>query len=166
MPITADKTKTIPALTLTATADRADGVEGVDIAVPVFNFTETHYKPDEEITGAYKGILFNLTGKVNSDTFKGFQPGEVLFLGATGSKRTQLGEDADWEITYRFAGSPNVSGLTIGPITGITKKGWEYLWVRYADQEDTAAKAIVKRPIAAYIERVYDDGSFAGLGLE
>jgi len=144
----------------------ADGVEGVDITVPVFNFTETHYKPDDDITGPYKGILFNLTGKVNSDSFKGFAPGEVLFLGASGSKRTQLGEDADWEITYRFAASPNVSGLAIGPINGISKKGWEYLWVRYADQEDTAAKAIVKRPIAAYIERVYDDGGFAALDLE
>lgn len=144
----------------------ADGVEGVDITVPVFNFTETHYKPDDEMTQSYRAVLFELTGKVNSDSFKGFQPGEVLFLGASGSKRVQLGEDADWEITYRFAGSPNVSGLSIGPINGISKKGWEYLWVRYADQEDTAAKAIVKRPIAAYVERVYEDGGFAALDLE
>jgi hypothetical protein len=33
----------------------ADAVEGVDITVPVFNFTETHYKPDDEITGAGRG---------------------------------------------------------------------------------------------------------------
>jgi len=143
----------------------ADGVEGVDITVPVFHFSETHYKPDNEITPAYKGVLFNLTGKVNGDTFRGFEPGEVIFLGASGSKRAQVGEEEDWEISFRFAGSPNVTGLAIGPITGISKKGWEYLWVRYADQEDAAAKAIVKRPIAAYIERVYESGSFAALGL-
>ena len=29
-----------------------------------------------------------------------------------------------------------VAGLAVGPITGIAKKGWEYLWVRYADAED------------------------------
>lgn len=143
----------------------ADGVEGVDITVPVFHFSETHYKPDEQITPAYKGVLFSLTGKVNADTFRGFQPGEVLFLGASGSKRAQVGEEEDWEITYRFAASPNVTGLSIGPINGISKKGWEYLWVRYADQEDTTAKAIVKRPIAAYVERVYESGNFAALDL-
>jgi hypothetical protein len=55
--------------------------------------------------------------------------------------------------------------LSIGPINGINKKGWEYLWVRHSDQEDTAAKALVKRPIAAYVERVYESGSFAALQL-
>ncbi|MBM3854743.1 MAG: hypothetical protein FJ399_16585, partial [Verrucomicrobia bacterium] len=104
----------------------ADSVEGVDITVPVYQFAETHYFPDEVVTPAYKGTLFSLTGKVNSGSFRGFQPGEVLFLGATGSKR---GTDpqADWEISFRFAASPNASGLSVGPITGISKKGWEYL---------------------------------------
>ncbi|GJQ30659.1 MAG: hypothetical protein HBSAPP03_25430 [Phycisphaerae bacterium] len=142
----------------------ADGVEGIDITVPVYTFAETHYKPDSAITGAYKGVLFSLTGKVNGDGFRGFAPGEVLFLGASGAKRGS-GTEADWEITYRFAASPNASGLSIGPIGGITKQGWDYLWVRYSDQEDTAAKALVKRPIAAYVERVYESGSFAALQL-
>ena len=86
-------------------------------------------------------------------------PGEVLFLGASGSQR---GED-DWEITFRFAASPNVTGLTVGPITGIAKRGWEYLWVRYSDAEDQ--HVLVKQPIAAYVEKVYDEGNFAGLGI-
>ena len=55
--------------------------------------------------------------------------------------------------------------LVVGPITGIAKKGWEYMWVRYADSEDTVAKAIVKKPIAAYIEKVYDEGDFSLLGI-
>ena len=37
--------------------------------------------------------------------------------------------------------------------------------MRYADQEDTGSHAIVKRPVAAYIERVYDEGNFSGLGI-
>jgi len=138
-----------------------DNVEGVDITVPVYAFSETHYLADSFVTLAYRGTLFNLTGKVNNASFKGLAAGECLFLGASGSKR---GAD-DWEITYRFAGSPNRSGLTVGPITGISKKGWEYMWVRYADTEDAAAKAIVKKPVAVYIERVYDEGNFASLGI-
>jgi len=86
---------------------------------------------------------------------------ECLFLGAAGAKRGS----GDWEITFRFAASPNVSNLTIGAITGIDKKGWEYLWVRYADQVDDGAKALVKRPVAAYIERVYEYGDFNLLGI-
>jgi len=140
----------------------ADSVEGVDITVPVnYQFSETHYLADMLVTPAYKATLFGLTGKVNSAGFKGFAAGEVLFVGAAGSKRGS----GDWEITYRFAASPNVTGLTIGDITGISKKGWDYLWVRYADAEDAVAKALVKKPVAVYIEQVYPYGDLNGLGI-
>ena len=142
----------------------ADSVNGVDITVPVYQFSETHYLPPEVVTESYKGTLFSLTGKVNNGSFRGFAAGELLFLGASGSRRG-TGADDDWEITFRFAASPNVTGLAVGPISGINKKGWEYLWVRYADAEDTGSGTIVKRPIAAYVERVYDDGNFGGLGI-
>lgn len=139
----------------------ADSVEGVDIAVPVYHFSETHYLADTTVTPEYKATLFSLTGNVNNAAFKGFAAGEVLFLGAAGSKRGS----GDWEITYRFAASPNVTNLTIGDITGINKKGWEYLWVRYSDSEDAVAKALVKRPVAVYIEQVYPYGDLNGLGI-
>jgi len=138
-----------------------DSVEGVDITVPIYNFSETHYLADSVVTGSYKATLFDLTGKVNNASFRGFAAGEVLFLGASGSKR---GDD-DWEITFRFAGSPNKTGLTVGDITGIDKKGWQYMWVRYADAKDATAKAIVKKPVAVYIEKVYEEGNFSGLGI-
>ena len=138
-----------------------DSVEGVDVAVPVYNFAETHYLPDSQVTDQYKGVLFSLTGKVNDGVFRGFAAGECLFLGASGSKRS----DSDWEISFRFAASPNAMNLTVGDITGIAKKGWEYLWVRYADAVDDTAKALVKKPVAAYVEQVYDSGNFAALGI-
>jgi len=62
------------------------GVEGVEIVVPVYNFSETHYLPDGQVTQGYKLTLFGLTGKVNNGSFRGFAAGEVLFLGASGSK--------------------------------------------------------------------------------
>ncbi len=136
-----------------------DSVEGTDITVPVYSFTETHYLPIAAVTGSYKAALFLLTGRVNAAPFKGFAAGEVLFLGASGAQRGT----EDWEITFRFAASPNAAGLVIGDITGIAKRGWEYLWVRYADAEDE--QVLVKQPIAVYVERVYDEGNFAGLGI-
>jgi hypothetical protein len=139
----------------------ADSVEGVDITAPVYEFAETHYLPDSIVTAAYRYTLFQLTGKANSAVFKGFAQGEVLFLGATGAKRGS----GDWEVTFRFAASPNVTNLTIGTITGIDKKGWEYLWVRYVDTDDDTAMALVKRPVAVYIEQVYPYGDLNLLGI-
>ena len=37
--------------------------------------------------------------------------------------------------------------------------------VRYADAEDATAKAIVKKPVAVYIEKVYEEANLAGLGI-
>jgi hypothetical protein len=136
-----------------------DSVEGTDITIPVYNFKETHYIPVALVTPAYKAAIFSLTGKVNAFPFKGFAPGEVLFMGASGSQRGT----EDWEITFSFAASPNATGLTIGDITGIDKKGWEYLWVRYQDVED--ANVLVKQPAAVYVEQVYPYGDFSLLGI-
>lgn len=141
-----------------------NGVEGTDITVPIYTFSETHYFPPEVVDSAYKASLFGLTGRVNDASFKGLSAGECLFLGAAGSRRGTSADDL-WEISFVFAGSPNVTGLTVGTITGIAKKGWEYLWVRYQEAEDTSAKMLIRKPVAAYVERVYRDGSFSALGI-
>jgi len=137
----------------------ADAVEGTDITVPVFRFSETYSIPVPLITHAYKLQVFDLTGKVNNAAFKGFAIGEVLFLGASGSRRGL----EKWEITYQFAASKNAVNLKVGDIQNINKKGWEYLWVRYGDVEDQ--KVLIKQPEAAYVERVYEPGNFALLGI-
>jgi len=146
-----------------------DSVEGVDIATAVFNFTLRRRIPVAQWTAAYVTGLYALTGKVNSTGFwisiRGdryeFAAGEVLFMGASADESTA----SDFvDITYRFAASPNRTGITVGDITGIAKKGWEYLWVRYADSEDATAKAIVKKPVAAYVEKVYPEGDFGVIG--
>ncbi len=139
-----------------------DNVEGVDITIPVYNFSQTHYIDDNDVN---KSAYFSLTGKVNNSAWNGFNAGEVLFLGASGSKRDISGSNDDWEITFRFAASPNRSNIIIGNITGISKKGWEYMWVRYTDTDDAVAKAIVKIPVAVYIEKVYEEGDFSALGI-
>lgn len=138
-----------------------DSVEGVDITVPVYSFSEVHYKKKAFVDDSYKSTLFALTGTVNNRTFRKYNPGEVLFLGAGGTKR---GSD-DWELTYRFAASPNMSGMIVGDIEGISKGGWEYLWVQYADQEDENAQTLIKQPISVHIEQVYPYKNFDQLRL-
>ena len=102
-----------------------------------------------------------MTGTVNNRKFRKYNPGEVLFLGASGTKR---GSD-DWELVFRFAASPNMSGMIVGDMEGISKGGWEYLWVQYADQEDESAKTLIKQPISVHIEQVYPYRDFDRLRL-
>jgi len=138
-----------------------DSVEGVDITVPMYSFSEVHYKSRSFVDENYKATLFEMTGTVNSKPFRKFASGEVLFLGASGTKR---GSD-DWELVYRFAASPNMSGMIIGQIEGVAKGGWEYLWVQYVDSEDENAQTLIKQPVSVHIEQVYAYKDFDRLRL-
>lgn len=138
-----------------------DSVEGVDILLPVYNWSQTHYFDNAAIDATYIGKLFALTGRTNNASFKGCAAGECLFRGASGSRKG----DGQWEVTFSFAGSPNRTGLVVGDLTGIAKEGWEYLWVEYTDVKDGTSNSMVKRPFAAHVERVYDEGDFSDLGI-
>ena len=102
---------------------------------------------------------FDLTGRVNQAPFRSWAAGEILFEGAAGSKR---GEE-DWQITFHFAASRNKQNVKIGDITIPSKKGWEYLWVAYADVEQANEGVLVKHPLYAVVEKLYEDGDFTKL---
>lgn len=135
-------------------------VNGVDIVAPKFSWTETHYLAANDVNDSYIRKVFQLTGQVNNASFKGFAAGEVLFLGATGSKRG----DKDWEITFKFAASPNVDGFVVPGLAPVDKKGWQYLWVRYKMVDGTLGM----QPVAEQVDvnEVYKDGNFSNLGIE
>ena len=144
--------------------DNEGNVNGVDVTMPVLNFTETHTLAGSRVSTSYKKILAGLTGTVNRSGFRGFERGEVLFLGASGTKRSKK-SSAPWEITYRFAVSPNQAGLQVGDIKVARKYGWDYLWVRYADKVAEGGKNVVKKPVGVYVEMVYPEGDFGNLGI-
>lgn len=144
--------------------DNEGNVNGVDVTMPVLNFTETHTLAGSRVSTSYKKTLAALTGTVNKSSFRGLSTGEVLFLGASGTKRSKKAS-APWEITYRFAVSPNQSGLQVGDIKVTRKYGWDYLWVRYADKVAEGGKNVVKKPVGVYVEMVYPEGDFGNLGI-
>ncbi|MCD0460068.1 hypothetical protein [Roseiconus lacunae] len=103
-------------------------------------------------TIAYAKAVAKLTGFVNSTSMFGgeFAAGELLFIGATGdivAKNPQL--------TFSFLASENVTGLTIGDIVGINKKGHEYLWFDFSRSKDAATKRGNSSIRAAYVGQVY-----------
>ena len=144
--------------------DNEGNVNGIDVTMPVLNFTETHTLAGSRVSTSYKKTLAGLTGTVNRSGFRGFERGEVLFLGASGTKRSKK-SSAPWEITFRFAVSPNQAGLQVGDVKVARKYGWDYLWVRYADKVAEGGKNMVKKPVAAYVEQVYPEGDFGRLGI-
>jgi hypothetical protein len=142
-----------------------DQVEGVDITVPQFNLKIRRKWPLNFITTDYLLTLRDLTGSVNSNPWRGFERREVLFLGASGSVRSS---DLTWDITYSFAIQKSIwpdDGVFIGDVGPIKKRGWDYLWVRYEDAVDEAAKVVIRKPVAVYVEKVYPERNFAALGV-
>lgn len=136
-----------------------DGVEGVDIPAREFHWSETHILPIAYVSHDYAKTLYELTATVNSTAWRAYEAGEVLFKGASGSAR-----DADTcEITYSFAASPNLTNLTVGGVTVLSKQGWDYLWVRYDDELND--NVVTKKVRMAYVHRVIERTDFSLLGI-
>lgn len=144
-----------------------DAVEGVDIIVPAFRFSVTKYVPVASVVSTYFDTIYALTGTVNGASFaphtlmRTFAAGELLLEGVDFSQRNQ----DDWEFVYHFAASPNIADLDLPLIPNIVKAGHNYVWFRYLDVDNDDIDQLVKKPVAAYVERVYRTGDFSGLGL-
>lgn len=136
--------------------DRGGGeVDGTDIIIPALKMTYTYTNPLGAVTEAYVRTLATITGATNNATFRGYNEGELLFLGARGSD----GRQTEARVGYEFAASQNVAGMTIGDIAGIAKKGWEYLWLKWEDDE--AAGEGIQKPKRVYIEQIYEKIDFS-----
>ena len=147
-----------------------NGVNGVDIVVPALSWTESYDMPSSVVTNAYIKSLAMLTGSVNKEAFRSFQPGEVLFTGASGTHEwdEQKGY-GPWLMSFKFVASPNVGQTLpkqkIGDIANVEAYGHEVVWVRYATASDATKNQLVRLPVAVYCNRVYPDGDFSQLGI-
>jgi len=135
-------------------------VNGVDVLLPTFSWSETFIFPANVVSETYKNTLYNLTGTKNHATFRQKAAGEVLFVGARG----RLRNEDEFSLQFSFVASPNVANLNVNGMF-INKKGHDFVWFLYADQDDSTGQAIVKRPVCAYVEKVYEDADFSLLGI-
>ena len=144
--------------------DGDGNISGVDKVQPSTTWTETHYYSDAEYSDELIAVLALSAGKTNDSDFEGCSEGEVLFGGATAVQR----ESDLWEVTYKFLFSPSLSGLIVGDVGkldgGISKKGWQYLWIFYDGIVDVSGShRLVLQPSAAYVERIYESCDFSTL---
>ena len=135
----------------------AADVDGCDIVIPALRLTVNFQHPLGIMTLPRIKQLARNVGKVNSATWLTFAAGEVLFLGVTGDEGTA----APTNVAYSFACSENVTGLTVGAIANIVKRGHDYLWLYYQDGVDGGKP--IKKAKYAYVERVYAETNFTAL---
>ena len=135
-----------------------DEVKGLDVTIPSLEFTETHKFPPATVNTTFVRTIMNITGTVNSNEFRGFAAGEVLFKGATGSYNDSL-----VAVTYHYSCSANRKIVVAG--TEVSKDGWDYMWIDYEKYEDTSTNEVATRPRAVYIERIYPRLDFTTLAL-
>lgn len=135
---------------------QSDGsVEGAEIVIPALKLNVTYRHPHGVITIPFIKNLARVTGRTNNDAFLTFQPGELLYLGSTGSD----GTESDAEVTHQFAASENASDLSFGDIASIVKKGHDYAWVEHQRKVEDDKGAV--QPVRVHVERVYDETSFS-----
>ena len=137
-------------------------VGGADALIPTFQWSETHIVAANQVTEAYKTTLYNLAGTKNNATFRQKAAGEVLFLGCRGALRNT----DEFSLTFNFSASPNLTNYNVNNMF-ISKKGWDFVWFVYADILPTTVGAnnVVKNPVFAYVEKIYDDSDFSQLGI-
>ncbi len=136
-----------------------DAVEGIDVPRPGMKYSETWLLPSSTAFATnYINAVHDATATTNSATFRAFDPGEALFLGA----RCQWSGDAPFaQVTFEFDCRPNVDNYTVAGLSPFAKKGWEYVWLRYRD--DVASNGLVKRVQAAHKDRVFEASNWSGL---
>lgn len=141
-------------------------VNGVNVTVPAFNWTETWLVPakyllvGDDVNEPYAKTLNAMTGKVNKDEFRIFKPGEVLFLGARFD--ANAGQSMV-SITYSFAAKERREQFMIGDIEVGIKDGHDFLWIQYETPEDATFE--FKKPRYVYVDRIYERKDYTELKI-
>jgi len=138
------------------------GIEGVEIIVPAWTMRIEKLFDSVQVTQGFLNGIFEATGGVNNASFRGFNPGELLLARVDG----QPASEESYRISYDLIGSANVTDLTVGTITGISKEGHDYLWSEHEtkiENEGTSDARAVRKLKAIHIEEVYPRVDLSGL---
>ena len=136
---------------------------GVDVPTADMHEVYTKYIRTSRLTTAYKRVLCELYGKVNSKAFKGWDPGEAMFCGASYS--SPIDGRAKVLVTFNFRIIPNEKNAKVSGISVGSKKGWEYLWARSKTENDTATNTPKVVTQGIYKSEVVEYADFSRLGI-
>lgn len=175
-----------------------ESAEGVDVIRPAFSFTLKKKIPDsqldQEVIGrlagicesefgevlTYRKLLIAMTGCVNSQPFRGWSAGNVLFEGVSSTPSVEYDDDdAEFDaVNRRWYANPIVTHnitfkfkcnfsaeIPVGANASVTKEGFQYLWIYSRKQDDSTTGVTLEYPQTAVVNDVYTKRDFALLGF-
>lgn len=126
------------------------GPEGVDIPAKNFTWTEKWYFQKNTVSWAYLASLGNLTGTINDDTFRGFAPECVMFLGISFSPETNSNYHV---VTFSFQYNKGGTDYWVEKFEEFQKSGWDYIWLYSVETVDANGNK-VRKPVQLNQEQV------------
>jgi hypothetical protein len=136
---------------------------GVDIPCGEMRLGYTKSMRISQLTNVtYMKTVAACVGRINSATWRGWEPGELMFLGCSYS--TPLRGSERISVTFNFKAQRNESNAVVGGHSVGSKKGFEYLWSRsnaVTETNGTPANNIV----AIYKSVVCKEADFSVLGI-
>jgi hypothetical protein len=105
-------------------------VTGTEIPDAEDRITVSYRHPQAFLNHAYIRSVGKLRGFPNKDTFLGYEPGEVRYMGGNYAQT-----DCEASATYTFDISPNATDLEVGGITIASKTGFDVVSPIYEAQE-------------------------------
>jgi hypothetical protein len=137
-------------------------ITGVDILVPTLRESYTKNIKISKLTNAFRRKIAGLTGKINSKSFKGWDRGEVLFLGCSFSAPVRGAEKVI--VTFNFAIQLNEENAEIQG-TKFRKDGWTYVWSIAGTNINPGMTTPQNEVTGIYGSQVYQYADFGALGL-
>jgi len=168
--------------------------EGVDVTRPAYSFTlkkkvsaaylDSYITASATVFGSaltYRQILVAMTGSVNSDTFKGWSAGNVLFEGVSstpsveyddsnpqpvgsGSEQYYIPYTLYHTLTFKFRCNFGRTGMPVAGTT-VNKEGFQYLWIYSKKQDDSSTGVTLEYPQTVVVNDVYQKLPFSLLGF-
>lgn len=112
---------------------QADGsVAGVDVPTPQNVLSVSNVIPIATLDEAKQYEMEQLVGKTNSAVYRSRAIGTLLCSGVA----FQQSDSENMAVSAEFLFERNLTGLAIDGITGIDKKGWEYIWAYTVERKD------------------------------
>jgi hypothetical protein len=138
---------------------------GISVYIPTGTLTITHYFKKSQWTPLLRRKIAYRRCRFNSDTFRGYKAGELLFVGE--SVNYSAG-DTFIEVQYKFLVNENSDEIEVGDYSNIVKRGWDGLWVKYRKDVKTVndKKYQVVVPEGVAVEKIYKSADFTELGLK
>lgn len=119
---------------------------------------------------SYLDVVRSMVGKTNRDSpnnpkshapklWRGFEPGDVLFMGARFSMTKGSSSTA---VSLAFSQRDTQREFYVGGVQVPLKSGWDHLWVEYEPVAEDAGRAW-QRPLYVWVAQVYDRRDFCDL---